>query len=75
MKSNVTQISVYETLLCPEDIVVNEAIFRYEMDEYYDILKGGEKKVNDDDFFAPVFVIDATIRAIASGNVEIIAYN
>ena len=52
------------------DISVTEAIFEYEFDEYVKVLKGGSSPYTPSDFFAPVFVIDATIRAIASGNEE-----
>ena len=54
------------------DISVTSDIFAYEMDEYYHITKGGKSPFNFSDFFAPVFVIDATIRAINSGNEEMI---
>lgn len=52
------------------DISVTEDIFAYEMDEYYAIVNGGESPFNFSDFFAPVFVMDATIRAIESGDEE-----
>ena len=52
------------------DINVTSDIFAYEMDEYYAIVNGGENPFSFSDFFAPVFVIDATIRAISSGNEE-----
>ncbi len=54
------------------DISVTTDIFAYEMDEYYKITKGEENPFNLSDFFAPVFVIDATVRAIESGNEELI---
>lgn len=51
-------------------VSVTEAIFAYEMEEYYHILTGAPSPMAAADFFQPVFVIDATIRAIASGNEE-----
>ncbi len=51
-------------------VSVTEAIFAYEMEEYYHILTGAPSPMAATDFFGPVFVIDATIRAIASGNEE-----
>lgn len=51
-------------------INVTEAIYKYEMDEYYKILTGGESPVSASDFFAPVFVIDATLRSIETGKTE-----
>lgn len=61
-----------EKTVAHTDILVNEAIYVHEMNEYYSVTRGGENPFSLSDFFAPVFVIDATIRAIASGNEEII---
>ena len=52
------------------DISVTEAIFEYELAEYVKVLKGAPSPYSIPDFFAPVFVIDATVRAIASGKEE-----
>lgn len=51
-------------------VYVSESIYGREMDNYYKILTGGDSPMSASDFFAPVFVIDATIRALASGNEE-----
>lgn len=51
-------------------VYVSESIYVREMDNYYKILTGGNSPMSATDFFAPVFVIDATIRALASGNEE-----
>ena len=52
------------------DISVTEAIYEYEFTEYVKVLKGDPSPYTHSDFFAPVFVIDATVRAIASGKEE-----
>ncbi len=52
------------------DISVTDAIYVHEMDEYYSVTRGGENPFSLSDFFAPVFVIDATVRSIESGNEE-----
>lgn len=59
-----------EKAILHTDINVSSDIFAYEMDDYYSILIGMESTFTLSDFFAPVFVIDATIRAINSGNEE-----
>ena len=44
--------------------------FPIELDLFASLLAGGEQQVSYEDFIAPVFVIDAIIRAIESGEEE-----
>ena len=44
--------------------------FKIEFDEFYSLLSGGEQKMSYDDFIAPVFVMNAVYRSIASGKEE-----
>ena len=44
--------------------------FPVELDLFASLLAGGEQQVSYEDFIAPVFVIDAIIRAIESGEEE-----
>ena len=52
------------------DVFVTEAIYEYEFSEFYGLLRGAPSHQDYSDFFAPVFVIDATIRAVSSGKEE-----
>ena len=44
--------------------------FKIEFDEFYSLLSGGEQKMSYDDFIAPVFVMNAIVRALDSGDEE-----
>ena len=44
--------------------------FGIEFDEFYSLLSGGAQKMTYDDFIAPVFVMNAIVRALESGNEE-----
>ena len=46
--------------------------FKAEWDEFYTILSGGEQVANYKDFIAPVFVMNAIVRSIESGNEELV---
>ena len=48
--------------------------FPIELDLFVSLLAGGEQQVSYEDFIAPVFVIDAIIRAIDSGKEETVKY-
>ena len=48
--------------------------FPIELDLFASLLAGGEQQVSYEDFIAPVFVIDAIIRAIESGEEETVKY-
>ncbi len=43
-----------------------------EFTEFYDILRGNEQPQSYDDFFAPVYIINALKRSLESGNEEIV---
>ena len=45
-----------------------------EFADYYELLFDGEQKISYADFIAPVFIMNAIMRAVASGNKEEIAY-
>lgn len=49
------------------DIVVNERLYAPEFDAFYKLLSGGESFERLDDFISPVFIIDAFIRAVETG--------
>ena len=53
----------------------NNPCFRREFDEWIRILRGGEQGMSYEDFFAPVFVMDAIVRSIDSGKEEKITYH
>ena len=44
--------------------------FPIELDLFASLLAGGEQQVSYEDFIAPIFVIDAIIRSIESGEEE-----
>ncbi len=46
-----------------------------EFAEYYDLLFGGEQKISYADFIAPVFIMNAIVRAKESGRQEEICYS
>ena len=46
--------------------------FTREFDEFCDLLMGGEQKTSYNDFIAPVFVLNAIHRSLASGKDEVV---
>ena len=56
--------SMYDLEHCPES----------EFAAFYQILKGGEQEQSYDDFFAPVFILNAIHRSIQSGKIEEVNY-
>ena len=48
--------------------------FRREFEEMIRIMRSGEQEISYEDFFAPVFVMDAIVRSIESGKEENIEY-
>lgn len=56
-----------EIIECPLD-----GCYKKEFDEFYGILKGGEQPQSYDEFFAPVYIMNAIERSMDSGNEEII---
>jgi hypothetical protein len=53
----------------------NNPCFRREFDEWIRVLRGGKQHISYEDFFSPVFVMDAIVRSIASGKEEKIVYS
>ena len=49
-------------------------LFKREWDEFCELLRGGEQKKSYEDFFAPVYVMDAIVRSIDSDEEEQIVY-
>ena len=49
-----------------------ENCFQREFKEFYDLLLGKPQKQNYEDFFAPVYVLNAIYRALQSGNEEVV---
>lgn len=64
------------SISCENDIVfrplTTEGCALKEFTEYYNILKGNEQPQSYDDFFAPVYIINAIYRSLESGNEEIV---
>ncbi len=62
------------SISCENDIVfrplTTEGCPLKEFTEYYNILKGNEQPQSYDDFFAPVYIINALDRSLKSGNEE-----
>ena len=54
------------------DFVVNgnSPCFKIEFDEFYKLLCGEEQKISYSDFISPVFVMNAIVRSLSSGNEE-----
>ena len=50
-------------------------LFRREWERFCALLRGGEQQTSYEDFFAPVFVMDAIVRSIESGKEEQIKYD
>lgn len=51
-----------------------ETWFPAELGAFRDLLNGSEQTLSYDDFIAPVFVIDAILRALESGKEETVSY-
>ena len=66
----------YAMISCEKDSVGGvytlENCFQREFMEFYDLLLGKPQKQNYEDFFAPVYVLNAIYRALQSGNEEIV---
>jgi len=64
------------TVSCENDVVsrrvTTEGSDLKEFTEYYNILKGNKQPQSYDDFFAPVYIINALERSLNSGNEEIV---
>ena len=45
-------------------------VFEKEFKEYFDVLFGAQQKCNLNDFFAPVYIMNALVRSINSGKTE-----
>ena len=52
----------------------SSSCFKTEFDAFCSLLRGGEQKISYDDFIAPVFVMNAIMRSLESGNEERIDY-
>jgi len=68
---------VYYAALSCEKAVIGEpctlrGCFETEFDEFYRLLQGGAQKQSYGEFIAPVFVMNAMHRALASGNEEVV---
>ena len=57
---------------------VIDALFAFTLEhvdspkEYFDVLFGAQQKCNLNDFFAPVYIMNALVRSINSGKTEIV---
>ena len=59
-----------------ESIVNGEnPCFKREFDEWIRVLRGGEQAMSYEDFFAPVYIMDAVVRSIENGKEEKIIYH
>ena len=68
----VSRFAETKTTAC--DVTSRGAVwFPVELDLFASLLAGGEQQVSYEDFIAPVFVIDAIIRSVASGVEEAVA--
>ncbi len=69
--SNHYYVSVaLDSLTLASDATIGMDCFTREFDEFCDLLKGSEQKVTYGDFIAPVFVLSAIDRSLASGKQE-----
>ena len=68
--------SYYAGINCEKAYVGNEynfnGCFEREFMEFYELLKGEEQKKSYEDFFAPVYLLNALDRAIKSGKEEVV---
>lgn len=64
----------YAMISCQKDTVGGvynfDGCFQREFMEFYELLLGKEQKQSYEDFFAPVYVLNAIYRALQSGNEE-----
>ena len=54
------------------EIFTIDGCYQKEFDEFYKILTGGDQPQSYDEFFAPVYIINAIKDSLESGNEEII---
>ena len=60
-----------ETESCAKTLNLRESnCFKNEFKNFYDLLEGGEMDMSYTDFIAPVFVMNALVRSLESGDVE-----
>ena len=59
--------------LVSRELTVDSKVFTSEFDCFYELLLGGAGEESVRDFISPVFVIDAVVRALASGREEQVA--
>ena len=52
----------------------SDALYAVEFMEYYKVLAGGEQELTYEEFFAPVYIMNAIIRSLESGKEEQIQY-
>lgn len=62
-------LSMEKTVLANR-IVMDKSIFRDELGNFYNLLKGGEQKQSYREFMAPMALIDAIQRSMESGKTE-----
>ncbi len=66
----------YAGISCEKDLIIKnyglDGLAKKEFDDYYNILKGGEQHFSYDDFFAPVFILNALNRSLENGKEETI---
>lgn len=51
---------------------LDEKLFYYDFESFYNVLMGGEQEMSYEDFIAPVFLQNAVYRSMASGKEEVI---
>ena len=52
----------------------SDALYAIEFMEYYKVLSGGEQELTYEEFFAPVYIMNAIVRSLESGKEEEITY-
>lgn len=66
----------YASISCEDDVVGGRYYFKdgfqREFCEFHDLLKGKPQKMSYEDFFAPVYVLNAIARSLESGKEEMI---
>ena len=69
----------FAAISCEEDFLTKEITlencYAREFAEFYTILTGGEQPQDYDEFFAPVYIMNAIDRSIASGKEEFVKRN
>lgn len=53
----------------------SDALYAIEFMEYYKVLSGGEQELSYEEFFAPVYIMNAILRSLESGKEEEIKYD